>query len=71
MKFNWWDGVLGLKLLTHVKCPNRNAKYNGKTGKDNTANIVIYAVAAAVLAFVLMFAVFFAVGFFVYLSNAK
>lgn len=71
MKFTWWGGVLGPKLLTHVKCPSCNTKYNGKTGKDNTQNIVIYSVVAAVLAFVLLFAVFFAVGFFIYLSNAK
>lgn len=71
MKFTWWGGVLGPKLLTRVKCPSCNAKYNGKTGTDNIKHIVIYSVAAAVLAFVLMFAVFFAVGFLVYLSNAK
>lgn len=42
MKFTWWGGLLGPKLLTHVKCRACGKQYNGKTGKDNTTNIVIY-----------------------------
>ena len=44
LSFTWWGGVLGPKLLTHVKCLACGYKYNGKTGKDNTTNIVIYSV---------------------------
>ncbi|MFM9903582.1 MAG: hypothetical protein ACKVQJ_03300 [Pyrinomonadaceae bacterium] len=55
VNFTWWGGVLGPKLLTHVKCLNCGNKYNGKSGKDNTANIALYFVAAGVAAFVVMF----------------
>jgi hypothetical protein len=42
MKFTWWGGLIGPWLLTHVKCQACAKQYNGKTGKDNTTNIVIY-----------------------------
>ena len=59
LKFTWWGGALGPKMLTHVKCQNCGNKYNGKTGGDNTAGVAIYMVVAGVISFVLMFAVFF------------
>lgn len=59
MSFTWWGGILGPKLLTHVKCGNCAATFNGKTGKDNTTNIVIYTIVVLGVVFVLMF-VFFA-----------
>lgn len=40
--FSWWGGVLGPKLLHHVKCVACRTKYNGKTGHYNTLGIVIY-----------------------------
>ena len=49
LKFTWWGGVLGPKILTHVKCTACGYKYNGKTGKDNTTGIIIYSVIVAVL----------------------
>lgn len=58
LNFTWWGGALGPKLFTHIKCHNCAYKYNGKTGKDNTANIAIYFAVASVLAFVLMFMAF-------------
>jgi len=58
MKFTWWGGVIGPKLLTHVKCNNCGNKYNGKTGKDNTKGIVIYSVVITILAFGLMVMMF-------------
>ncbi len=54
VSFTWWGGVLGPKMLNHVKCQACRAAYNGKTGKDNTAGIAIYFVVVGVLAFVLM-----------------
>ena len=51
MKFTWWGGVLGPKVLTHVKCPGCGHAYNGKTGRDNTTGIVIYSVIIGILAF--------------------
>jgi hypothetical protein len=58
VKFTWWGGVLGPKLLTHVKCSNCGSKYNGKSGKDNTKGIVVYSLVIAILAFGLMFVLF-------------
>lgn len=58
VKFTWWGGVLGPKLLSHVKCASCGNKYNGKSGKDNTTGIVIYSVIVAILAFGLMFVMF-------------
>lgn len=55
VSFTWWGGVLGPKLFTHVKCQSCNAKYNGKTGKDNTVNILIYFAVVAIVVFGLSF----------------
>jgi hypothetical protein len=57
MSFTWWGGLLGPKLLTHVKCQTCSATYNGKTGKDNTTNIIIYSVVAIGIAFVVLFGI--------------
>lgn len=59
MSFTWWGGLLGPKLLTHVKCQACGKTYNGKTGKDNTTNIVIYF---AVVFVVVLFLVIFLIG---------
>jgi len=59
LKFTWWGGALGPKLLSHVKCRNCGNKYNGKTGGDNTVGVVAYMAVTGILAFVLMFALFF------------
>ena len=59
LKFTWWGGALGPKMLTHVKCQTCGNKYNGKTGGENTAGVVIYMLVAGAISFVLMFAVFF------------
>lgn len=56
LKFSWWGGALGPKLLTHVKCQSCGKKYNGKTGRDNTVNILVYSVVVGVIAFGLFFA---------------
>ncbi len=59
LKFTWWGGALGPKMLSHVKCQNCGNKYNGKTGGDNTAGIAIYMIVTGAIAFVLMFGLFF------------
>lgn len=53
LSFTWWGGILGPKILTHVKCRNCGATFNGKTGKDNTANIVIYSVVVGLIVLIL------------------
>lgn len=44
--FTWWGGVLGPKLLHHVKCQTCGTAYNGKSGKSNTNGIIIYSLFA-------------------------
>lgn len=63
VKFTWWGGVLGPKLLAHVKCGACGHAYNGKSGKDNTTGIAIYFAVIALLAFIVMFVVFAAIAF--------
>jgi hypothetical protein len=47
--FTWWGGLLGPKLLHHVKCAGCRTKYNGQTGHYNTLGIVIYLGVGALL----------------------
>lgn len=61
LKFTWWGGALGPKLLTHVKCQSCGNKYNGKTGGDNAVGITIYTIIAGGISFVLMFVIAFIV----------
>ena len=49
MSFTWWGGLIGPRILSHVKCPQCSYAYNGKTGRDNTTGIIIYSVAVAVV----------------------
>lgn len=48
--------MLGPKLLSHVKCQSCGKKYNGKTGGDNTANIIIYSIVVGIVCFAIVFA---------------
>lgn len=54
LRFTWWGGALGPKMLTHVKCQNCGHKYNGKSGNNNTAGIAVYMVIVGVISFALM-----------------
>ena len=49
LKFTWWGGVLGPKILSHVKCTTCGNKYNGKSGTDNTTGIIIYSVVVGIV----------------------
>jgi uncharacterized Zn finger protein len=71
VSFTWWGGVIGPKLLSHVKCGACGTGYNGKSGKDNTTNVIIYAIAAAVIVFFLMLVLFFGLGVLTYVLNSK
>ena len=51
VNFTWWGGVIGPKLLKHVKCSGCGLTYNGKSGQSNTTNIVIYSVVIGVIFF--------------------
>jgi endogenous inhibitor of DNA gyrase (YacG/DUF329 family) len=54
VSFTWWGGILGPKLLTHVKCEACGAAFNGKSGKDNTTGIVIYCAVVGLFLFALV-----------------
>jgi hypothetical protein len=55
VKYTWWGGVLGPRLLHHTKCNACKFLYNSKTRKSNTQGIVIYSVILFVIAFALVF----------------
>lgn len=55
VKYTWWGGVLGPKMLHHTKCESCGFKYNSKTRKSNTPSIIIYSV--------VIFVIFFAVSY--------
>lgn len=55
VKFTWWGGVLGSKVLKHAKCTSCGKTYNGKTGASNTNSIIIYSIVVGVIAFGLVF----------------
>ena len=61
VKFTWWGGAIGPKILKHVKCSNCRYACNGKTGKDTTTGILIYFVIVAAIAFIVVFMIFFAI----------
>lgn len=52
LNFTWWGGVLGPRVLSHVKCGNCKHHFNGRTGKDNTTGIVIYTIAVGLVVLV-------------------
>lgn len=54
VKFTWWGGVIGPKMLSHVKCQQCGLAYNGKSGKSNAMGISIYSFVAALI-FVIIF----------------
>jgi hypothetical protein len=50
VNFTWWGGLVGPRLLKHVKCNRCGATYNGKTGQPNTTAIIIYTVVLLAIA---------------------
>ncbi|HUH05161.1 MAG TPA: hypothetical protein VML75_24350 [Kofleriaceae bacterium] len=56
--FTWWGGVIGAKLLTHVKCDSCGNTYNGKTGASNNGAIAIYMVVVGVITLAVMIVLF-------------
>ena len=58
LRFSWWGGVLGPRMLSHVKCRGCGNKYNGKTGAANTGRIALYMLVVGALCFVVFLALF-------------
>jgi len=55
--FTWWGGLIGSKIINHVQCPMCAARFNGRTGGDNTGAIAIYMVVVGLIAIGLVAAV--------------
>jgi len=51
VKFTWWGGALGPSIMTHVKCNHCGTQFNGKTGRTNQTNIIVYFATTFVIAF--------------------
>jgi hypothetical protein len=51
VKYTWWGGAIGPKMMSHVKCQNCSTQYNGKTGKSNTQSIIIYNIVLFAISF--------------------
>ncbi len=60
VSFTWWGGFLGPKIFHHVECRACGKAYNGKTGRSNTANIVIYQVIGLIVALAIIALLFMA-----------
>lgn len=58
IKFTWWGGLLGPRLLAHVRCLACGAKFNGRSGQSNTAAIVVYNLVALGIAVALLLLLF-------------
>ena len=69
LRFTWWGGVLGPKVLNHVKCHGCGKNYNGKSGKDNTTGIVIYSLVVGILALGMAFIMFTALGLLMFATQ--
>jgi len=57
VKYTWWGGVLGPRMLHHTKCGSCGYTFNGKTCKSNTPGIIMYSF--------ILFAVAFAAFYFI------
>lgn len=49
VRYTWWGGLIGPKLLHHTKCEVCGYRYNSKTRKSNTTGIIIYSVVLVVI----------------------
>jgi len=55
VKYTWWGGVIGPKLLHHTKCAECKYRFNSKTRQSNTTGIIIYSVVVFVIVFAVVF----------------
>ena len=58
-KFTWWGGILGPRMLSHVKCRQCGLTYNGKTGESNNTKIAIYMIVVFLVSLGLFLLIFF------------
>jgi hypothetical protein len=60
--FTWWGGMIGAKILTHVKCCHCGKGYHGKSGRSNTVNIILYQIVGLVVAVVILILLMWGLG---------
>lgn len=60
--FTWWGGLVGPKLLSHVRCLQCASTFNSKTGRSNSAAIAIYFVVSLAFGLLVLAAVLRRVG---------
>jgi transposase-like protein len=56
VSYTLWGGMIGPRLLNHVKCQDCKATFNGKTGQSNARAIGIYLVFTFIITAVLVYA---------------
>jgi len=59
VKFSSWGGVVGPKILSHVKCHRCGYKYNGKKGASNAGAIAIYTIVGGLIGIALALLIFY------------
>jgi hypothetical protein len=50
----WWGGVIGPRILNHVKCNQCGQTFNSKTGRSNTTGIIVYSVVTGVICLIIL-----------------
>jgi hypothetical protein len=59
VNFTWWGGMLGPRMLTHVKCRGCGLGFNGKTGESNDQKITLYLIVGTVISLAFGILLFF------------
>jgi transposase-like protein len=57
VSYTLWGGMIGPRLLNHVKCLDCKTTFNGKTGKSNARAIGIYLLVTFVIVFFIFYLV--------------
>lgn len=69
VSFTWWGGIIGPRILNHVKCRSCGKGFNGKTGADNKNGIIIYCVIVGIIAFAFVLVLFFLAGLTLFVAS--
>jgi hypothetical protein len=52
--FTWWGGMIGPRLLSHVRCDDCGTCYNGSSGKSNDTAILIYTLVSVFISLMIL-----------------
>jgi len=55
VSYTLWGGMIGPRVLNHVRCLDCKATFNGKTGKSNTRAIALYLLVTLVIVFAIFY----------------